>query len=248
MISIDDNETFLSFLGAISKFVPCAEFNVTPVNTTVYSMNLDHTVRAFFTTNIAHGDECMFALNEISKLSKSLALTKKTNQSQLNFDGQFLKTKGAGSFRLKTVKRDVIERYVSKPLTANLNTVMSFKMSKSCIKSLNSASAIIATDTAKLYLTMKDGVIVGEIDDKSNPLSDSISVPLVESAADINGNIESLMCLKLSDFLQILAFPADSYTVNYTDKNVFSVDADIFDDKNTVSVMNMKMLLSLLKI
>ena len=245
MINVSNTDIFTAFLTSVSKFVPAAEFNIALDKTDVMALNEEHTVRSFFTTNVCTGDACSFSLNEISKLIKSISLTAAKDVMKLEFDGTFLKHKGKGSFKLKTVKKDVIEKYVSKPIVTQLNTLMSFKMPKTSLRSLQQASAIVSSESAKLYLIVKDGLIFGEIDDKTNTLSDSISIPLVENTSDVTGTLDKLTCLKLSDFLQITSFPSDDYDVKFTDRNVFVVDAKTSQES---MFLDMKMILPLLKI
>lgn len=238
---INDIEIFKVFLTSICKFVPSAEFNVNKKFTNVLAQNEGKIIRGFFYTNSFNSiddDSVKFSFSDLSKFSKSFQLISQNINDQkeleLNFDGTFLSLSNKMSFKLRTVKNDVIEKYITNPIKTDLQEKYSIKTSINKVRKVIQASNIIFNEDNKVYFSNKGGSLVAEVDNKLSQFNDSIGIPL---SKDINGNVEKVVAVRIQDFSIFSILNTENIKITFTDKSVFLVESELINEnKNWIKV------------
>lgn len=239
---IQDLKSFNVFLQSVSKFVPFAKFEVSNKFTKINSFNESTTSRAYFITNsmIAQNtDETYsFCLNDISKLVKMLHLMISNNSDDtltLTYNDNTLSYNGKqNSFKLKTVKEELLADYYANKITSKLEYEFEFVTKATEIKNVMKANSIVATDNTKLYIFKQNDTIMCEIEDKSNRFSDAIAMPLADSLT--SGDLTEVLCVKYDDFILMNLVPAQEVNVKYTNKKVFEINSNYVDGNSIVSM------------
>jgi hypothetical protein len=247
-LEINDVGTFQIYLNSVLKFVNMVEFEVSKDFTKIMARNEAKTVKGFFVTNSMTYDNdtpVTFCFSDLRKLNRSINLVKSVennNKMNIKFDGTFLNYNGKTSFKLKTVKRDIVERYTSAAFKGDHKIKYSFTTSTENVKRVIQANAIIANTDAKVYISKKDSSVIAEVDDKSSRLNDSIGIPIADKLD--NGNISSIACLKFTDFMNFSILHSPAIKVEFTNKNAYLVDSEI---KNNKKWIKMKLGIPLIK-
>lgn len=236
---ITNLDLFKTFLHSITKFVPSCEFMIDTDGTDVLAVSEGRVSRGFFRTNVLKLEEkpetpVSFAFNDVSKLQKSIAVVAASvegNKAVLDFDGVFLSCLGDSSFKLKVVKRDIIEKYITTPLKTELVDIYSFKTNSDTIRKVIQANNIIMNADNKIYFSVKNNKIIAEIDNKISVYSDSIGVPIsteVTGASKLSKNT----CIRFQDFAYFNVLDCENIKIAFTDKNVFIVESRLESGSN----------------
>ena len=244
-------EVFLTFLRSVLRVAPSttggAKFEVDEKGTYVGIINESKTIRAFFNTNsMCCEEKTDFSFQDLSKLYKSFLLIKNIGitSADIIFTGSFLTFSKKGcNFKLKVVKPDIVERYISNAISIKLTPIYEFETSEEKVKNLIQCSHIINDTESKVYFISNNNGMVGQIDDKTNVMSDSIGIPLSDK---VTGSVNKVVCTTLENFKLFSVLPTDKIKVKLTDKNVFEVISKFNNEENTCSV-NMYLICSILK-
>ena len=186
LIRIVDTSLFDAFLKGIMKVAPDCMFSFSPDGCKVNSSNEGKTVRSFLSTSAAIGDEKVeFCLSDLTKFHKGLHLVKEEmgdeSSIEMTFDGSFVACSGKVSFKLRTIRKDVIERFVSDELKTTLTPQFGFVFTSAAMNKLTGIGFINPSETPKVYITRERDAVRGEVDDKTTSMTDSISIPISTS-------------------------------------------------------------------
>jgi hypothetical protein len=200
---VKDLDLFDSYLNSISKLVDSCKFTINSEECTVMAVDEKKIFRAFFKTNSLVSDTPVeFCLGELMKFCRSISTLRdfkgEDNTVELQFDGNFLKLKDKIKFSLKTIKEEVITRFIGSEIKATLEPVFGFTVNNVLMKKLNSMSFISRDeDSHRVYLYKEDDKIIGEIDNKNATIRDSIAIPIT---SDFYGEWSAPIVTKLDYF------------------------------------------------
>ena len=244
-LNVTSLDSFLTTLSVLQRVVPGAKFVASDKETSVKAINENKTIRIFLETDSlvsSTKEPVEFASNDLLKLQKSLSLLKGTNSFKFNFTGQFLTYTGDCSFKLKTVKPDVIERYVTTDLKTEMKELFAFNISYEKLKSTISNLSIVEEDNSKVYIYVKDGKVRAELDDKKCDMTNSLSVGLADT---FTGDPSLVLPLSFENFKLFGLLQSPNIKVSLTNVNVFEVTSEIFDENK--KCVKIKIICSLLK-
>lgn len=236
----------VEFLNGIIKIVPSCKFELNKSGCKVSAISDNKTIRAYFLTDaISSEEECSFSFMDLSLLFKSIKLLDNSDIKDcvLNFDGTFIYHTGKIKFKLKVCKPEAIDKYLSSEIKTQLDTIYSFECEADTIKRVCSQLSIVEQDNSKVYFVEQDGNILAELDDKSNVMSNSISIPLADN---YQGKYE-LATISFANF-KLFSVLSGNVKVIYTNKTVFDIrsNAIIGENNNMVKVV-MRLICSSIK-
>jgi hypothetical protein len=220
-IMVSDIPALLEFLGSTGKFVPGCQFVVTPEKMLVRAISENRKIRMFMETNAARGvtpDEITFSYADISRLVKVFHLVhsiEKTNVMEFDYDGMFLSYENLAKFKLLTVKNEhseKIDKYITTPVKTEIVPLFSFKTSSDRIKLVLQQTGMITSNDAKVYIIRKNNMMVCELEDKTNPASDCIGIPI---SVEMTGSIDRIIILTYETFKTFNIISSDDIVVNY---------------------------------
>lgn len=245
-ITITNLSVFNAFLTSILKIVQAAEFNIDSKECVVRSINESNSIRSFLSTNsIISNEPITFCLNEVSKLLKCVSTLEELNKSdiyELKFDGTFILFEKDVKFKLKTIKREIIEKQLSLPLNSTLENIYGFSLKNELYRKLLSLTSISSSDKAKIYLANINGKIMAEIDDKTLKITDSIGIPI---SSEISGTWSDVICVSLDCFKLFNLTNANLINIYMTDKKVLRTTSSIEVNQ---SYLNSEIISSTLKV
>jgi hypothetical protein len=237
-IKINDIGVFNKMITSVSKIVQDAKFIFTKDgDVKVNVINSAQTIRAFFTAKgiVEVDEEIEFCFKDILTLKKSIDLISKfecCEDAVLDFDGTFISYKNEVKFKLKAVKSEIIEQYITTEIKTKLEPVFSFNTTDETIKQVVQCSNIVNNPDAKIYISKNKENIIAEVDDAQNKMSNSIAVPISD---DFDGEIGKPVALTVENFLALNTLkPLDEINVTYTDKSVFEVR--VVDDTDFIEL------------
>lgn len=243
-ITVSNPKAFSAFLSTVCKLVPSAKFMFSPEGCEVMCMGEESVFRCFLKTDSAKATESLcFCMSDSSKFFRAISIVHAVEQSKsvdLKFDGSFLSKSGDAAFRLRTVRDEVVSKWVSDPMKTELKTIYEFLTTAKLVNRLVMASNIVSSDRAKVYIFANQGKMMGELDDKLNKLNDSVTLPITTSVA-FTGNVEGITCLSFIKFKLFSLLDSDAILVKMTDKNCFLVESSATYDGSAVY---MKLLVS----
>jgi hypothetical protein len=243
---VNNPEHFTEFLTAIIKIIPSHKFDINSDGCTIRSVNEYATVRGFFKTqSITSDSDVSFCLSDTTKLLRIFQYIKDLNKPEsltspvtLEYDNTFLRyNKNGMKFKFSTIKDQVIEKFITNDLTTQLTDVYGLNINSDIIKKILSMSSITSTEDPKLYLYKEGEVIVGEVDDKTNRLTDSIAIPI---SKNYFGDWNTPISIKLDIFRLFGIIHSDEIKVALTDKKVLEVNS-------TSSAVQMRLIANILK-
>lgn len=242
-ITVSNPKAFSAFLSTVCKLVPSAKFQFSPEGCDVMCMGEESVFRCFLKTDSAKATEPLcFCLSDSSKFFRAISIVHSVEQCtavDLKFDGSFLSKSGEAAFRLRTVRDEVVSKWVSEPIKTELKTVYEFLTTAKLVNRLLMASNIVSSDRAKVYIFANKDKMMGELDDKLNKLNDSVTLPI--SKDPVVGIVDGVTCLSFVKFKLFSLLDSDAINVKMTDKNCFLVDSSATFDGSTVF---MKLLVS----
>ncbi len=234
VLKVSNYLDFLTFIKASTSLVSDSggcEFKYENGELGVAIINDSQTYRAFFTTvSVSSDDDTSFSfcIQELSKLYKALNIIrdiqkdKDSNLNQIKLDlkvtDSFISYSGDLSFKIRLVKRDVVEKNITNPIKAQLVDQFSFVTNDQLLKRMLQCSAI-ASESAKIYFTLSsNGSVIAEIDDKSMAFTTSVGVQINESLVigSFKPFILQLDLLKLINNFNLQGH----YRLSYTDKDL----------------------------
>ena len=251
-------DTMLTLLTAIMKVIPGddtgAKFVISENNTIVQIQNESHTVRAHFKTNAISSEDNSLEINfrGIPNLFRAFNMVQKYyNKKDMNitvdFNGTFLSYDNTVKFKLKVIKdSSMIQKYISPDLkSTNYNKTYIFRTNDKLIKRLLQFSNIATyeDEKTKVYFSHKDNEVIGEIDDKTNPMSNSIGLPIGEI---IEGEMSNVAVTRLTRFKTFSLLPVDNIDVAYLDVGAFNIESR-YTNENEDKYIDLQMICSLIK-
>jgi hypothetical protein len=186
------------------------------------------TFRAFFTTTCVDSDvdSFSFCLQEVSKLIKAISVLvdiEQVDSTAFTLTDSFISYTGSMNFKIRLVKREVVEKNITVPLKCQLVNLFSFTTNDKLVKKMLHCASI-SSEAAKIYFNLKDmksDVVVAEIDDKTMKYTTSIGVPI--SATGPKGGFTPFITqLELFKMINSFSLVGD-ITIAYTDKNVLDI-------------------------
>lgn len=219
---------FCEFLSSVVQIVPDAKFVVNENETHAYVLKEGQMVRAFFTTNscVSEKGEQSFCLKDINKFQRAIELINKVggeDDINLVYDKGFVSYTGKGSFRFKTVKEDQIEMFVTNALKTKLEPESVFECDYKQFRQFLSSCSVVADkpDSVKVYVYQKNDEIIGEMGDRMNKFSDSISLPISNNIQ--SGTMVGSQALVFANALTITTLKTDKLTLSIVPKYKFVV-------------------------
>jgi hypothetical protein len=223
-IKINDIEVFDELIKSVVRIVPDAQFEVDREGVKLKVINDSQTIRAFFKSDCMIADEPVtFCFKDLLNLKKSVDLISSIEgetECELDFNNTFLVYKNDVKFKLKVVKSDVIENYITADITAELKEIFSFETEPENIKQVIQCTNIVNDTDCRVYFSQSDDKVICEIDDKTNVMANSVGVPISDS---ITGEIDKPIAMSIDNFQAFSILPCDNIEVTYTDKNVFEI-------------------------
>jgi len=230
IININDIEVFDELIKAVVRIVPDAQFEVDSEGVQLKVMNDSQTIRAYFKSDCMTSKEAVtFCFKDLLNLKKSVGLIAAIEdevQCDLEFNNTFLTYKNDVKFKLKVVKPDIIQDYITEDIKTKLKSVFSFETEPEFIKQVIQCTNIVNDNDCKVYFTQSEDKVICEIDDKMNTMANSVGIPVSDN---IEGSIDKAIAMSVDNFQAFSVLPADTININYTDKNVFEVRSK-FDD------------------
>jgi hypothetical protein len=231
-------------IGAISKLVESCEFDIDNDGCVVRSTN--RVERAFFKTDVLKtaesGESVQFCPMNLTKMRKSIQtlmdFSKEDGGHSLEYDGTFVKLNGIVKFKFKTVKRSTIEDMITVDIKTELETYCSFKLNNVLFKKLMKM-AFVSDDEEidpKIYIYKENNAIVGEIDDKTEDLMDSISIPI---STNFDGDWTVPLIITMSTFKTWNLLDAKDVLVEYVGTGsirVIRIRSSVKDDDSFINV------------
>lgn len=240
-LRIENIKVFNTFLASVSKLINSAEFEVSKDVAKVCASN--EVLRGFFSTNAIllpeDSDEpsVKFCVGEVNRLHKVMTMVARDvvdgTVFELDFDGTFISYDGTPSFRLKTVKRELIEKYITQPVKSELRVGFSFMTSSKDIRSVVQASNIISGDNNKVYFSKRGESVFAEVDDKSVSFNDSIAIPI---SPMVEGNIPRVLAIRMDDFISFALLECGDISVKNINETFFRVDSRVDDGDRFVAI------------
>lgn len=234
MITINDIKECITFFTSVNKCSESCEVNIYPKVTKINAVNEGATFRAYFETETMTSDENVsFCVSDIKKLVKCLQTVKDSGKLQTVLmvkNGTMTHDNNGVTFKLKGVKRDVIMRYISQPMKDEPKIAFGFTLNDDMMKKMVALNSI--NNSAKVYFSLKNNNVIGEIDDKADELTDSIGFPV---SADYFGDWSYPMKLKLDNFRYFNLMNADSFKIGATEQKYIVVDS--IGEKSRVKII-----------
>jgi hypothetical protein len=177
--------------------------------------------------SVSHSDNGKLTRTEL--IAKFTAdFKEKEKDYTLVYQSPYVKFKRDGiSFRLATIKEDVIEYTKARPLTRELTKKFGCYLNGDIVSKVATISGITSLEKPKVYLykqthetTGKD-FIVAEVDDKTKALSDNIGIPVSD---DIEGEWTTHMCMILDGFKLFNLISCEKISVYSTKENAILVE------------------------
>jgi len=249
-ISIENIEYFDKFLHSILKFTNMCKFEIDSKKCIVRSKNL--IARSFFTSNVIKTDTeddsvLSFCIGELQHLCKSIRTLKEFsthNKATLIYDKPFIKLNDVIKFKLSTIDESKIESTLTEDIRTELTSLYSCQISSVMMRKLASMS-FMADECPKVYLYKENDKIMGEIDDKAQDLSNSITIPLT---GKYTGDWENILITDLDSFRLWNILDSSDVNVSYEVNGPIKVILINSEDKTPDGIyVKVKMLSSVLK-
>ncbi len=243
-IKVSNIDGFVVLVNTLQRMVSGAKFVVSPTGVKVNAINDNKTVRAFISSPCATSEKDVeFCFTDLLKLNKALMLVRSVgdkNECVLDCTGAFLVHDGDASFKLKLVKAEIVEKNITQELKSELSEVFSVKTSSERMRTIVQNLSIADDDESKVYMYVKNNRMIVEIDDKTNPMTNSVSVPF---ASEYEGDATKVVVVSFGGFKMFNVLQSDCIRIAFTTANVFLVDTESSDG----SGIKMRMICSALK-
>ena len=229
-INVSNIDGFVTLVNTLQRLVSGAKFVVTPSGVQVNSINDNKTVRAFLRSTCATAEKDVeFCFTDLLKLNKALQLVRAVggkNECTLGCTGAFLTHEGDASFKLKLVKAEIVEKNITQELKTELAEVFSVRTSSERMRTIVQNLSIADDDESKVYMYVKNKRMIVELDDKTNPMTNSVSVPF---ASEFEGDASKVVVVSFGGFKTFNVLQSDTIRIAFTTANVFVVDTESTD-------------------
>ncbi len=227
-LSISNIELAITFLGAIQRIAPGKSngclFTINNKQIKVNIKDLSETFRCFFISNcITAESETEFAFCDISKLIKALEMIidiENKKNIDFEFNKSFIEYNNDVKFKLKVDKKESVEKYIANDIKTELIDFFSFKTSLIQLKKVIGYFSSLGDNYAKIYFTKENEKVLCEFANKSNILSNALTIPISTSFI---GNLEQIVALNLDMLKTIINMPGETFEFKFTDKNAFLI-------------------------
>jgi len=241
-IRINNIKMFDRLIVSMLKLVERCQIVVNEKGCAIKSINDAETIRAFYDSNVLTSKTPIkLNIGDIKKLSKCISALNdfkddKENTAVMLADPSFLRMKDVIEFKLHLIADRLIDKNTAMPLKNTYDPDYSFTMSNELMKKMSSMAFIDAeTDQMpKIYIYKKDKYIVGEIDDKTNALTDSIQIPI---SSVFDGDWSLPIITKLDRFTLWNPLNAKEVKVTKTIQKVIQSTSLLEYGKNYIEVM-----------
>lgn len=215
------------------------------------SVSADNKIRSFITTSCAildtKDDNAIQELcfESISKLVQSIAFIMEIDNTkdeiEFGITDKFLTYNGYGAFKLKLDKKERVLNYITPPIKAELTELFYFKLTQTRIQQILKYSNFNVNTEVKLYIYLKDGELMCDIDNRSEAVGrlSSVSIPLTKS---IKGSLDSPFVLDINDLKRFNIFDQNEIKACLTDK-CLKVCSSIEDSELNTNVLSIVRLL-----
>jgi len=240
IIKVRSIEAFLVFLKGIGRISPHCHFMFKENGVVVRSVTEGKTVRFNMFTNavMADGKEFDVSFMNVGNLVKSLSVvasSENTDSIDITYDEPFLFYERVARFKLRTVKYETIEKYVSPEFGKISEMACSFDTTSEDIGKVIQQMTLFAGQDMNVYLKERGGQVVCDLDNHSKKVSDSIGIPL---GTMWRGTPDSLIGIKMDSFKLINLFPNGNIIVMITKKGVLISDTECqIEPKKNESLM-----------
>ena len=229
-LQVNDIEVFNEMLKSIVKIVPDAQFVVNSEKVEVKVINDSQTIRAFFTsTSLTCDEDVTFCFKDVINLKKSIELIvniEDESDCELEFNGSFISYANDVKFKMKVVKSDIIDQYITTDISTKLKKEFSFSMEPDKIRQVIQCTNIVNDPDSKVYFSCADDNVICEIDNKTNKMANSVGIPIAD---DLDGEIENPIIMSVDNFQSFGVLTSDEIEITYTDKNVFEIRSEYED-------------------
>lgn len=223
-ITVANVENFCEYLTTISKVVTGCKFEISSTGCLIRFKNSTSTIRGTAAiTSVTCPDNITFCLNELTKMKKVLELIRKHNKVDGNdgivikFDGANLSYKNkATRFNFVTVKQEIISSCIDSVIKTQLDDQYGIVTSSKNILEVLSLINVTNTANAKVYLYKTDDEIIGEIDNKSTDMTESIGIPVAKSGQIFERTDKwgaNKLCFATENFRALACLPVDQIVI-----------------------------------
>ena len=225
-VRINDLGCMVDMISAIIKIVPSAIFTISSNGVKVNSM-VDG-ARVFFDSDCMVSDsDVEFAFDSLATLLKSLKVVQKVEKLDeivINYSRGNITYNNVTSFKLKTIKPELVRKYYSVNIKATPSPIYTFKTSSKQINELLKCSGIVATADSKVYFANNNNSIIAEIDDKLDDNSNSLGLPIGTLTF---GDVSQVIITTIDNVRRWAVLQSDDINVSYTDRAVFSISTEV---------------------
>jgi len=230
-IHVKDVEVFETLVGSLLRIVPSCKFIIDDSGIKVRLITESKGLRGFFKSDSVTCDKKIeLSFGDLSKFYKSLALISNIEDStscELDYDNTFVSYHNRVKFKLKTIKEDVIERFISPTdITTKFDNQYTMTTSEENIKKVLQCVNIVDDSDSKIYFIKSENGILCEIDNKLNKMSDSIGLPICDNK-HISGEVQSVVQLTLENFRAFGILSSDNIKISITQQKVIVVQSGI---------------------
>lgn len=237
-ITIKNITEFCNFLSAAVKISDGHKFIINRNNIIIRSVNSDKTIRAELQFNLIEADTPFtFCMMETSRFLNTLKMCIPAKNEVLAltlvYDGEMI-THNSKKFKFKfgTASPAVVNKWVDENIDLSKFTMTASADVKSDdLKRIITAYGIINSESAKVYLSKQDEIIMADVTDSATRLSNAITIPLTES---YDGMWVTPYCCKFASFRMFNIYGLDSITL--TVYNSAAINAKSGNDAYTASL------------
>lgn len=204
-LQIESLSGFLNFIKSVKSIAPGAILVVTNKGCIVKSRNESHSVRAYFRTNVIKAickddESSTLPILDLTKFLQAIKMVIETNQdedkAELNITKQFITYNGKCKFRLKLYMEAHLAFHTTEAIKAQTDDIFSFKVSADMFKYSLKYKAITGEKDPKIYIYVKDNVVLAEHDDKTKALVDSVGVNISD---EFTGDLQNPICININN-------------------------------------------------
>ena len=189
MITIKKPKEVKKLITCINAFNPDVQFNINKIGCGIDLITeINARMRLKFKTNLITSDkDIKLNLRDIQRFKQAIQLVEDSGEENIQFKVSedettiFYNKKGL-KFKLHTVDEIAIAKNIDSQAFPELTQSFGFKASSDKIKYLFKQSAMVRSDTIKIYLVNECGTIISaQLEDRTTKHSGVVAIPLAES-------------------------------------------------------------------
>ncbi len=212
MITIKKPKEVKKLITCINAFNPDIQFNINKVGCGIDLITeLNARMRLKFKTNLITSDEDIkINLRDIQRFKQAIQLVEDSGEEEIKFNVSEDKTtifynKKGLKFKLHTVDEIAIAKNIDSQPFPEVTQSFSFKASSDKIKYLFKQSAMVRSDTIKIYLINESGTIItAQLEDRTTKHSGVVGIPLADT---FDGVFESVI-LSMTAIKSLIILPS----------------------------------------